>query len=176
MCYNNVCGRLERKFIWFWNIVMEVILPLIFTNMAKYQRLLLGILWDNWVYLSLLFGYLYLIKFPVIKVRQFWQILYALAVCLLNAQLLLNEFFEMLGQLGVRWTLQITLFGCLASIGYIIFFLYFFSFYALVLVETYCFCLFNFVIIFTAAGLQVLQEKHLIHRDLKPQVLCLALF
>lgn len=44
------------------------------------------------------------IKFPVIKVRQFWQILYALAVCLLNAQLLLNEFFEMLGQfeLGVR--------------------------------------------------------------------------
>lgn len=130
MCYNNVCGRLERKFIWFWNIVMEVILPLIFTNMAKYQRLLLGILWDNWVYLSLLFGYLYLIKFPVIKVRQFWQILYALAVCLLNAQLLLNEFFEMLGQLGVRWTLQITLFGCLASIGYIIFFFWvFFSFF-----------------------------------------------
>lgn len=59
---------------------------------------------------------------------------------------------------------------------YRFFFGYFFLLFALVLVEANCFCLFNFVIIFTAAGLQVLQEKHLIHRDLKPQVLCLALF
>jgi serine/threonine protein kinase len=35
--------------------------------------------------------------------------------------------------------------------------------------KLFCFLFFVFVF-FAAAGLQALQEKHLIHRDLKPQV------